>query len=1153
MLLEEFWTKLTDALPSWTEEITQDQARVFQELMKKLKIGWETNDNIIAAISTYYTKLNELDIQKYSWAETYKQEAHRWLMELRSSLINTQLETLKKTHPELYKQLEQSWILLNDIENTGQLDKIVIYLDYLNYLYNVTRKSDESPLETSQELVKQEKINIVKKYKELLSESTDHIFEKEYITYKYLEAIIRDLNRMWYSIEKWEKWAYVIRSITTPFKIIEKKDYSKTIWVYAEILTTNTELIDTAIIANMLVNRPTNKLVFNQKQFVNKLFKDHGILDWVKDEDKTKYIWTRNAEILKQIEDKLETATTIQDIRELTYLRSLVTWYKQWDGKKEFNRANVYAKWFLKEKAFIQAYRAGKIPGMKDKNKSTPDMLSDFIKTNRASSIVFGIISWFMWYKKTAIWALWLWIFGWSIADIVSWVWNESADAFDGINDEINPIQLSNIAHLLEEYSWDYQTGYDKLVAYNNGLSWERLTKTSSGSYRKSGITPLDNNVLYTIVNKITYDSINIDLTKKDAATKLKTKLSWITLTNIKGKKVELDDKLVKKFIKILKWSGLKEDWDRTTLDYLSEWQDILNISYESVDFTGTELDSELNTVLGDNYKVLTSRQERKDLIKLRDYIKTEFWTFRWLIDNIQGWTFNSSSISTKISNMKNYIEANNNWLLSEISLILDYYSKYINIETELKPFEWVIDLNMPNIEITIYNIFWWATGTKLNDPVALERDITTKIKKLEWLLITDEDLLERAMFKSLNKRIQKLIKKLKSFREKLVEEHKETIFPSHATTFNIIQDFSNENRITDLSTDIQTRTKKISTTITSIDNLNFSVNDLQTTLESIKQDFTIMQIYVTNSTTSTTSTTGDKLTIDSNLDIVKTTQTFIKTKLTEFIAKKEELKQVVQAKLQAYFKLNQTHLITLDNINTSDISKLEEWLRALESVWAYITSTWSNNILWFDSSLANTMKLSRTMFGDEFMKGVDTTKLSLLSVNEKYKEKQKALKELATQYVSSFDISSIKISNNAVENIKKSAKLLKFIKLKYNLDITTQIKKIEKLYLESIKVKNEIDLVKAINLDINILENTTTSKEEKILISQLLWGLKSSLISNMTIWLLWNSLLGLLFKSRKQEVGKLSGDIAWLKALRDELQKKYTPNMYDYLENLFN
>lgn len=1153
MLLEEFWTKLTDALPSWTEEITQDQARVFQELMKKLKIGWETNDNIIAAISTYYTKLNELDIQKYSWAETYKQEAHRWLMELRSSLINTQLETLKKTHPELYKQLEQSWILLNDIENTGQLDKIVIYLDYLNYLYNVTRKSDESPLETSQELVKQEKINIVKKYKELLSESTDHIFEKEYITYKYLEAIIRDLNRMWYSIEKWEKWAYVIRSITTPFKIIEKKDYSKTIWVYAEILTTNTELIDTAIIANMLVNRPTNKLVFNQKQFVNKLFKDHGILDWVKDEDKTKYIWTRNAEILKQIEDKLETATTIQDIRELTYLRSLVTWYKQWDGKKEFNRANVYAKWFLKEKAFIKAYRAGKIPGMKDKNKSTPDMLSDFIKTNRASSIVFGIISWFMWYKKTAIWALWLWIFGWSIADIVSWVWNESADAFDGINDEINPIQLSNIAHLLEEYSWDYQTGYDKLVAYNNGLSWERLTKTSSGSYRKSGITPLDNNVLYTIVNKITYDSINIDLTKKDAATKLKTKLSWITLTNIKGKKVELDDKLVKKFIKILKWSGLKEDWDRTTLDYLSEWQDILNISYESVDFTGTELDSELNTVLGDNYKVLTSRQERKDLIKLRDYIKTEFWTFRWLIDNIQGWTFNSSSISTKISNMKNYIEANNNWLLSEISLILDYYSKYINIETELKPFEWVIDLNMPNIEITIYNIFWWATGTKLNDPVALERDITTKIKKLEWLLITDEDLLERAMFKSLNKRIQKLIKKLKSFRAKLVEEHKEAIFPSHATTFNIIQDFSNENRITDLSTDIQTRTKKISTTITSIDNLNFSVNDLQTTLESIKQDFTIMQIYVTNSTTSTTSTTGDKLTIDSNLDIVKTTQTFIKTKLTEFIAKKEELKQVVQAKLQAYFKLNQTHLITLDNINTSDISKLEEWLRALESVWAYITSTWSNNILWFDSSLANTMKLSRTMFGDEFMKGVDTTKLSLLSVNEKYKEKQKALKELATQYVSSFDISSIKISNNAVENIKKSAKLLKFIKLKYNLDITTQIKKIEKLYLESIKVKNEIDLVKAINLDINILENTTTSKEEKILISQLLWGLKSSLISNMTIWLLWNSLLGLLFKSRKQEVDKLSGDRDWLKALRDELQKKYTPNMYDYLENLFN
>ncbi|USN57982.1 MAG: hypothetical protein H6767_06605 [Candidatus Peribacteria bacterium] len=122
--------------------------------------------------------------------------------ETRVQQLQAKLTELQKTQPDLYKALTSEGILLNTIENTEQLVRLSRYIDYLNFLYTVTRVSDDDPAETSREIGAQGKIDLVRRYKELRSEETDDILHKELIEYKYLEAILRDVVRMGYVIRR---------------------------------------------------------------------------------------------------------------------------------------------------------------------------------------------------------------------------------------------------------------------------------------------------------------------------------------------------------------------------------------------------------------------------------------------------------------------------------------------------------------------------------------------------------------------------------------------------------------------------------------------------------------------------------------------------------------------------------------------------------------------------------------------------------------------------------------------------------------------------------------------------------------------------------------------------------------------------------------
>ncbi|USN57983.1 MAG: hypothetical protein H6767_06610 [Candidatus Peribacteria bacterium] len=97
--------------------------------------------------------------------------------------------------------------------------------------------------------------------------------------------------------------------------------------------------------ANIIVGNPVDfQSVVGQKQFINTLFKRHGILLSVSDEDKSNYIVDKKDTITAEIEAKLKDPTSIRDYQELSYLLSFVNGWEPGKDTATYNQANTYAK-----------------------------------------------------------------------------------------------------------------------------------------------------------------------------------------------------------------------------------------------------------------------------------------------------------------------------------------------------------------------------------------------------------------------------------------------------------------------------------------------------------------------------------------------------------------------------------------------------------------------------------------------------------------------------------------------------------------------------------------------------------------------------------------------------------------------------------------
>ena len=125
----------------------------------------------------------------------------------------------------------------------------------------------------------------------------------------------------------------------------------------------------------------------------------------------------------------------------------------------------------------------------------------------------------------------------------------------------------------------------------------------------------------------------------------------------------------------------------------------------------------------------------------------------------------------------------------------------------------------------------------------------------------------------------------------------------------------------------------------------------------------------------------------------------------------------------------------------------------------------------WLDKELSETVKKAKATFGEDFLKDVDIEWLSLEALNKKYIEKQKALKSVASNYVKDLDVSSIDVRSSqlAITNIKSVADKLNLIRLNYpDIDISNLNNDIVLLYKNSVEVKDDNNIINAINLDIS-------------------------------------------------------------------------------------
>ena len=806
---------------------------------------------------------------------------------LSAAEIQNRVLEIKSKAPKLYTKLVAAGILINDIENTEQLKKLEAYMDYLNFLYTVTRKSDLSAGEVSQEIASDQKSELVKRYLELESEKTDYIWNKEFLQFKFAEAIMSDIKRMWYFVVKDSNGAYKIKGIDSLIDYWNASKFWK-IAIYSKLFetkNTNNSAIDTVILSNVIVHNPEMKKITSQKQFINRLLDKYNILPTKRKniEDKTDYLILDNEDILKNIKDKLKNSKSAQEIKELSVLLDFVE-NKRWEQKTSydrFNRANTYAKWFLVEKEFINAYRTGKLNHLKWRG-STMDKMTDFINNNRWGAVVMGIIAWLMGYKKTALWAIWFGLFGWAAMDLVKW-WLEAAENTD--EEIIKPIEKDQIWVLLKND--EYQDKFNLMVSKNSKLDNSKLEQTDKNSwvYIETEDTNLDPKKLNSMVSKISKDSINVDLTKieDEVVTELHGKL-W------KDTYAKAD---VEKLVKLFANSDIKEEGDKTTLDYLSDGVDIDNRLYKNITpLIITEFNTELNYVLKKEYdNTKWNRKKRKNFNEIYEKIK---WIFTWISnEDFKIWyilEFDSKvkDINTLIQEYS--IEFPN--LEANLKTIFDKFKNYKEIEDEVENFEWIFDENILKVQVELNTIF---NATSLVD---LHKKLTEEIKKLQKL--KDDNDFTKDPFKKLWKDIDELISNLNKTKKDIIKKLRE-----HWVDISIspieLNDF--ENNSEELRDNIKEYLSDIKAF--NLDLATMSISDLSSKLSDIKDKYKWLNDWfkLLNPSSVTIST-------ESSLKIV---QEQIKNMLVEF--SEIELQKNVEKPLKDFYTGNDTQLNKLDTI----------------------------------------------------------------------------------------------------------------------------------------------------------------------------------------------------------------------------------------------
>lgn len=1012
--------------------------------------GWNETTN---KLDNSYPNVPQEEHDRISH-ETKKERAP-----IKTETILNRLDELKKTNPDLHKILIDSWILKNWIENTGQLEKLEKFINYLNYLYGVTRVSDTNPSETSQEISSWGKTNIVKKYRELLSEKTDFIMNKEFLQYKYMEAIIRDIKRMWFFIQKNDNWSYIVKELNSWKEVNNSK-----IWVYADVFkveSINNHAIDTALLSNVIVSNKEFDWVLNQKQFINKLFQKYGIISNVKDEDKTNYLIVKWAEIEKQIHDKIVKSKSWQEISELSILQNFVK-NKTWEDNssyERFNKANTYAKWFLTEKSFIDAYKSGALSWLDDPKKSTEDKISDIIKGNQVTAWLFGILAMIFGFKKTWIAALWFWFFWWAAADLLSDTTKVWKDLINGWESIIKPIEKDQIWKLLSKS--EYQDKYQNLITNNSKTNdWD--LKKSWDIYIDNTMNQLDWLRLTKLIEYIILNEIDFNLNDINIEDKLQNKITWSTPEEINS------------LVILLKSEWIWEEWDETILDYLTKnWKDILNKPFESIYPTWLDIfDKEINTILKNEFdKVDNTRKDKLKILKVKEKISNEFDILNKITNGAKD-LINGSDLSNKATDsVLSYLRSEFPSLEDSLKPTFENFEKYIKAEDELTGFEGLYDENILDLQSKIQSIFGTSNTRELYDK------LNFKVSELVKIIIKEPLLLSIEPFKNLNTKIYALISNLEKSKDELIKESRKTDNP-------ISDDWSNTSS-EDYYDNPELLYKKISDSLKKVENVLNSLNSDNSLFNIEKQLSKIEKDY--------------KNLINAGKNIAKTEyysmhvidknfQSNIDETLNNFNIEKEKLETYVKKSLLDFYKSNNIALKEIDSIekdieNELDVKNIIDKLAktkkflASNDIEVWVKNKLENEILDVKQSIT---KHDSTTIDSDIEKVIDDylTKIWKLFdttwgyISNSYSILETTLwveiaelkKYVASKWLTAPDTTKIeksledlfKARSKDEQAIKVLEKANKVLGSDFSIESSTSIKDVEKSYLLKITELNE-------------------------------------------------------------------------------------------------
>jgi len=671
---------------------------------------------------------------------------------------------------EIMKLLQEEGLLTSNkaiLMSSDIIRNFNEHKDLFNFVFDTEYDLDTREIKDKQ--------GLIRNYKFLLDVQSKWITKdmREMLTYRYADAIYNDITKMWGIIQRKPD------GITGEYEIINMKtgtiDENNQ---YNEIIRWNTtrSLIDVVRISSMIDDNfelNNHNLVWDAG-LVKTLLKNHVIKDTsgkkiqkaelliVNDETKDNVISQIDARLILLGENNHNEVTSVEAYQELIFLKeyvSLAELDRQAYMETTLREVNHYRK-YTEDTASIWGWSKEQIADMSDKD--AVDVFSDILRNYRGPAAILAIVAWIFKKPNLAMGLAWVAAFWWAAANAIDGGKNMVKQSLN--SDMLDIVRADDITKSLDNEN--YQSKYRILADVNRKNANEIIDNTGNT------LPSIDNDRLFDITNFITSKGIDV-------------KISDNTMTTVADLKKAIsekggsftDDTELKKYIQLLKISGLAEADDKTILDLFYEKKDIANRIYEWITMTWESVfDDKINDKFRGKYNTLKDdREERENLIRVRDLIKgkIDIGFINSVENKLNG---NEVSLQTRINEVKDLLKEEGYTDISVgIISALETFKVYEDIDKEVRKFEGIWDENVPSLRKKLASIIWVVSSDREEIMDAqLSTDIDREISKLNGLKNGIKDQYKTTEpFLTLIAEIEQLIINLENTQDAIEEEYR--------------------------------------------------------------------------------------------------------------------------------------------------------------------------------------------------------------------------------------------------------------------------------------------------------------------------------------------------------------------------------------------